>query len=361
MTVEHEDPEYSPPRSGTLLASYFDLHSADGPLHARSVADVGRKLCSDEPIPAYQSTTLSALRRSIELDAPDLPKVDDPRQMDPSLRTEEWAYLCNRLDAWGTLDGVHRLRVAQVLYKLGFWYTVVSLDMGEADKRLKDDRWRLVRLQECALMKMSGEDEVTVPPRTYEIFAKLARDENSPVPSRISAAVNLVVHHARSDRSEADIRLWGTLAETLVDEASPGTLSPLLVSAYWRGISFVPFFRDDHAEVHRMLDEAEAIGAQGVAELGDDRQLLALENMRLVFMTRARAATAAGDAESAERYHRLLVELDPLDSHGHVLLADFLLEDGRLDAARSHYLEAAELGAPHTGYARTRAAYCALA
>ena len=49
------------PRSRELLASYFDLESPGGPLHAQCTADVGLRLAQDLPVPVYQIASLGLL------------------------------------------------------------------------------------------------------------------------------------------------------------------------------------------------------------------------------------------------------------------------------------------------------------
>jgi Tfp pilus assembly protein PilF len=88
--------------------------------------------------------------------------------------------------------------------------------------------------------------------------------------------------------------------------------------------------------------------------------LLALENMHPVLETQARAARAAGELETAERYYRALVAHDPQDAKTHVRFGDYLLSVGSPEQARRHFQEAAVLGAPYTAYAHTQGARCSL-
>jgi hypothetical protein len=339
------------PRSGVLLAAYFDLRTDEGPLHARSVADVGRRFLAGQPIPAYQCVTGSGLRGLIAADAPELPNINDPRELERPRRSPEWEYLCNQLGKWDDLTDDHRLATAQVLFKLGFWQTLVSLPIT----------WQLARIQYSASMKLQGRDDFVLPPELLDVFARLARDDSSPLAKRLGAAVNLLVHHARYDPSRREMARWHDVARGLVNSASPGDLSLVLLSAYWRGSSFAPFFDNDHEQVAQMLDAAELTATQAIDEAEPDQRILALENLRLVLMTRARAAAGASNQIAEESYVRRLAGLDPLDSHAHVVLANFLFKAGRLDEARSSYLTAARLGAPFTEFAQLQALRCAAA
>jgi hypothetical protein len=349
------------PRSGVLLAAYFDLSTDEGPLHARSVADVGRRFLADQPIPAYQCVTGSGLRGLIAADAPELPNINDPRELERPRRTREWDYLCDQLPRWNDLADERRLAAAQVLFKLGFWQTLVSLPITTpaTDTRPGAVGWQLARIKYSASMKLQGRDDFVLPPELRDVFARLARDDGSPLAKRLGAAVNLLVHHARYDRSRREIACWHDIARGLVDAASPGDLSLVLLSAYWRGSSFAPFFDNDHERVAQMLDAAELTATQAVDQAEPDQRVLTLENLRLVLMTRARAAAGAGDQIAEESYVRRLAQFDPLDSHAHVVLANFLFKAGRLDEARSGYLAAARLGAPFTELAQLQALRCA--
>ncbi|WP_328404700.1 hypothetical protein [Nocardia sp. NBC_00403] len=80
--------------------------------------------------------------------------------------------------------------------------------------------------------------------------------------------------------------------------------SSRLTSAYWRGLSFLPYQAGDHAEVARMLDLAEDSAVQAVNEAEPGQLLVALENLHPVLETRGRAAWDAGELESAESYYR---------------------------------------------------------
>jgi hypothetical protein len=359
--VSHDGSNELSPRSGALLAAYFDLRTDEGPLHARSVADVGRRFLAGQPIPAYQCVTGSGLRRLIAADAPELPNIDDPRELARPRRSLEWQHLCDQLSSWDDLADERRLATAQVLFRLGFWQSLalLPLTMPGPDARPEAVGWQLARIRYSAGMKLQGRDDFVLPPELRDVFVRLARDDGSPLAKRLGAAVNLLVHHARYEPSRREVARWHDLARGLVDAASPDDLSLVLLSAYWRGISFAPFFDDDHEQVARMLDEAELAATRAVGQAEPDQRVLALENLRLVLMTRARAAAGADDQIAEESYVRRLARLDPLDSHAHVVLADFLFKAGRIDEARSSYLAAARLGAPFTEFAQLQALRCA--
>ncbi|GIF69392.1 hypothetical protein Ais01nite_74270 [Asanoa ishikariensis] len=348
-------------RSGLLLASYFDLRTAEGPLHAQSVADVGRKFLAGQPIPPYQEIAPSILRHMIMIDDPDVPRISDPRQLAGARRTAEWDALCVQLEWWPKLAPEARLRIAQVLLKLGFWRTI-AVQCAEPNSQVGPPpvALQLRRIRHVAETKLAGRDNVIFAPESHPDLVRLATGEENEVSARIPAALNLLMHHARSpERPEEQIQRWSTLARSLVESAPSSSLSPILLSAYWRGLSFISFRGGAHAETAAMLDEAEWAADRAVEEADPDRRLLACENRYLVVLTRARAAAAAGMFDAAERFHRSLVRQDPLSAQAHVLLGEFLMVRERFHEAVPAFATAARLGAPYSGYARNQAIRCA--
>lgn len=330
-------------RTAEMLAAYFDLRSDHGPVHARIVGLMGRCLARGDPIPACQTVTPSGLRDAIALDAPDLPLINDPRELPTTRRSPEWSHLCDLVSHWDDLRPDDRLRVARVLHKLGLWATLLTLRVPPGSDTT------LVRLRRTAALKVRGEDDFPIPPSMYEIYAATAYDTGAPLGERLSAAVNLAAHHGRNDRSPDEIAPWAGLAMRLLETGAPG---PVLASAAWRAISFLPYYRNDHTAVREMLDEAERLA---LAALGMGEHLIAVENLRVLYQTRGRAAR---DEPIAGHYYRRAVDLDPDDPQTHVTLGDHLLRTGRPDQAYEVFAVAADLGAPYTRYARARMEAC---
>ncbi|MFE7127326.1 hypothetical protein [Streptomyces sp. NPDC057617] len=346
-----------------LLASYFDLHTDRGPLHARATADLGRRYLAGEPIPPYQVVTPGQFRQAISFDFPHLAGINVPQDLPIARRSAEWNFLCAEVSCWKSMGLERKITVARVLSRLGFWATLAALPLPAGDSATGSTTLDHLRLSygHCMARLIVGGPDPRLAAEARQLLGALAENRDFPVPVRISAAVNLVVDHARTDHSMVELLRWQNLARSLLETAPSGTLSLLMLSAYWRGISFIPFQRSDHTEAARMLDAAENYARRALAESAEERHLLVLENLRLVLMTRARAAVAAKDWESAEDFYRALTLHDPLDSKSHVLLADFFVTRGRLIQARQCYRTAARLGAPCTQYARAQADRCAAA
>ena len=361
FNVSSADPRVRPPLTARLLGSYFDLRSDVGPLHARVAADLGNRLLSGRPISAYQTVPPARLRMSITQDCPDLPVLMDPRELPKRQRTPQWRFLCARLEHWDELDAVEQLRIARVLARLGFWGSVASLPVRHGVSAKDLDQRRIAYLHCIALLNTRSR-EPGIEHEAYRIQVDVAEDLSLPSHVRLSAAINVTVMHARSGSDPLRISRWKGLAEALVKEASPGDISDLLMSAYWRGVSLVPFAEQNHDQVSGMLDEAERLArraeaeaeaeAAAAAEPARDHWLLAAENLQLVLEARAGAADSAHDDESALRYYRELVELNPLDSKAFVRMGDFYRAHGDYGSACAAYKQAAVLGAPYTAHAR---------
>lgn len=338
------------------LAAYLDLNSSHGPLHARAVADTGRCYLAGLPLPPYQFSPSATFRAALAEEAGERkPVVRDPRYRPAVHRSAAWQRLCTDLDAWQCLSTAQQLDVSTVLARLGFWTTLAGLPLlGGAPTQ---DALRLAH-RRCVAQRMvtGGDPEVTR--RLRSLLRVQAEDDSLPLPVRLGAAVNLVVEHARSAGSPAALAHWQSAARALVAQAPPGTFSDILLSAYWRGLSFVPFHHGDHDWVREMLDAAERLAHAALRTARPERRLLARENHRLVLMTRARAAQARGCRGKTEHYLRAAIRADPRDPVSHVQLADFLVLTGRLRDAQGSYRRAAALGAPCTAYARAQAVNC---
>ncbi|MEV4017756.1 bacterial transcriptional activator domain-containing protein [Nonomuraea angiospora] len=341
-----------------LLRAYLDLTADAGPLHARSIADLGRRLAAGEQVPSYQINTPSMLRVSLAAAGGAKVACDDPREVPPAERSPRWEHLCAMLDRWAALPAGERAAVAATLSKLGFWATVGHLVPPDLAPERSVHHARLAVLRCNADHKRSGSTPATHAAARMTLAA-IATSRELPAATRLAAAVNLIVDQAKSDRSMQEMDRWKEVADGLVATA-PNELRPVQLSYYWRGVSFLPFFRGDHASVRRMLDEAEDSSVAAVEQAGEDELLLAEENRHPLLETRARAAAVAGDLDEAERYYRALVLLDPEDSKVHVRLADHLFRRERIAEAWEAYQDAAALGVPYTSYAHTQAARCSL-
>ncbi|MFB7720088.1 tetratricopeptide repeat protein [Nocardia sp. NPDC056100] len=340
-------------RSG--LAAYCDLRSDAGPIHARVAADLGAKLLAGESFPFYQTATPALLRVWISLESPDIPVLNDPRELSREHRSPEWEFLCGQVDAWPDLPPAQQLRVVKVLAKLAFWEVIVDLIAPGDDADAEFEVQRLRSQRDTALLHLDADDHRAR--AGIEAFGvRTATDATLPASVRLSAALNLVVSKARSSGGADAAEPWATLAESLLPQVPDEGEGLLLRSVCWRGISYVPHLRGDRETTRRRLDNAEDFAVRALAQAS----LSAQENMIPILQTRARAAWDCGDLDAAHNYYRRLADHDPLDPSGCLRLAEFLFRTDRAADARTVYLRAAALGTPDRSYALAQAARCAV-
>jgi HEXXH motif-containing protein len=343
------------PLTATILTAYFDLCSERGPLHAQVTADLGRRLLRESPFPPYQVVTSAGLRASIAADWPGLPTLSDPRQLPMRWRSAPWKFLCAEIDRWNRLSVAQQLRAARVLARLGFWALLASLPVNHDPANRPLDGLRLMALHCTALRAVQGATP-ELGAEAFQIQRSIAADPDLPVSTRLSAAVNATVMHGRSGSPPAAVWECAALAQQLVSQAAPGELSDLLLSAYWRGISFAPLAEGNHRLVAEMLDGSERLARRAVAAPAREQRLLTAENLYLVLETRGQAADLAGDTRSADDYFAEFTRRDKLDARSFVRLGDFFLGHEEFTQAGHAYRRAALLGAPYTAYARGRLA-----
>ncbi|WP_157229119.1 hypothetical protein [Nocardia brevicatena] len=344
-------------QSGKLLAAYSDLCSNTGPIHARVATDLGARLQSGAWFPAYQVATPPCLRAFISMDAPNVPYLEDPRELPVDERSKPWQLMCVSVDKWHALEDMQRLRIGRVLAKLGFWQFVADLIEPGDEPCDTLETLSLSHLRAVARHQLDERDTNAVA-LLAETRIAMATNEQLPIAARLASAVYLTVHYVRKQRDNARARRWQTYATSLRSSVRSDSLPWVLNSVYWRAVSYIPYLEGNHRLVSEMLDQAEECAIKALDQAAEDSRLAALENMGPLFETRGRAAWDVGDLATAETYYRRLVDHDPWDAKGHVRLADFLRDTGQSAQARESYSQAAELGAPYTIYAQTQADQC---
>ncbi|OIJ85005.1 hypothetical protein BIV25_45165 [Streptomyces sp. MUSC 14] len=351
------------PRSRELLASYFDLESSGGPLHAQCTADVGRRLVEGLPVPVYQIASLGLLREALKAEQPRELNPEDPRDVPETARSKSWWQLCGMIDGWHGLSAADRSRVVTSLAKLGFWKTVAQLVRADTPGGDCLDSLRLTYFRHNADAQLAPDAKTAAAAfvRARGVMETIAQREDFPAPVRFGAAAHMIVLCAKGDREKAlaAMRHWRQAADEMARQAEE-PMEALHTSIYWRGVAFIPFFEGDHAEVKRQLELAEQYALEAVKTADPDSAPLARENVHPVLETSGRSAKARGDLAAAERFYRRMAEWDPLDAKVHVRLGDFLRGEQRTAEARDVYRTAARLGAPYAAYAHCQAARCSI-
>lgn len=353
-----------PTPAAWLLRPYLDLGGDGGPVHARATASLGGTLLDDDgPERPFQGNTHSELRPRLlaEVARPGY-DVDWPPDLPDDLRTPRWDALVEGVAGWAAAPPMRRLKVVGLLNRLGLWHATLRLVPAPsvADVESDDEVAALALPRIVAAFKVGG---AAVKDDVERTFAAVATRASSPA-LRLSAAVNLVVHHAKLGGAPATVARWADVAaraRAAVDAAGtePGTgagFDAIAASAYLRGVSYLPFLDGRPQEAAAMLDDAEALAREALADPA--ARLHAEENLHAVLETRSKEALAAGDLDLALQRAIALTDHDPLDAKVWAQRGDIEAAAGSTTSALASYRRAARLGAPATGAAWRKAGTC---
>lgn len=354
-----------PTPAAWLLRPYLDLGGEGGPVHARATASLGDAVLDDGgPERPFQGNTHSELRPRLlaEVARPGY-DVDWPPDLPVGLRTPRWEALVEGVAGWAAAPPVRRLKVVGLLNRLGLWHATLRLVPAPslADVEHDDHVASLAIPRVVAAFKVGGAGVRDDVERT---FAAVATRAAGPPALRLSAAVNLVVHHAKLGGGPAAVARWADVAaraRAAVVAAGTGLeagagFDAIAASAYLRGVSYLPFLDGRPQEAAAMLDDAEALAREALADPA--ARLHAEENLHAVLETRSKEALAAGDLDLALQRATALTDHDPLDAKVWAQRGDIEASAGSTASALASYRRAARLGAPVTGAAWRKAGTC---
>lgn len=354
-----------PTPAAWLLRPYLDLGGDGGPVHARATASLGGTLLDDGvPERPFQGNTHSELRpRLLDEVARPAYDVDWPADLPDDLRSPGWEALVEGVASWAAAPPLRRLKVVGLLNRLGLWHATLRLvpAPSEADLAHDDQVAALALPRVVAAFKVGG---AAVRDDVERTFAALATRAGGPPSLRLSAAVNLVVHHAKLGGDPIAVARWAEVAagaRAAVDAAGTGPgagtgFHAIAASAYLRGVSYVPFLDGRPQEAAAMLDDAEALAREALADPA--ARLHAEENLHAVLETRSKEALAARELDLALQRATALTDHDPLDAKVWLQRGDVEAAAGSTASALGSYRRAARLGAPATGAAWRKAGTC---
>lgn len=346
-----------------LLRPYLDLTLADTcPLHALGVEISYSQLIDPEQPFFAPQTHPQAQFRSIFLKEARLPEyaIEHPAQLDNQLRTERWQRLVELTAGAADATVETRLRLATCLNSLGLYSATASVIPRIAEAEVVRDPFAalLAMKRAHAVWKADPtEPNERENVRSLELATRTCGDSEHHV--RLRAAVTLVVYFAKTRRRDRSaVADWRRTAEREYARLKPEEdwRDLLYASAFWRGVSFLPYISGDREMTRNELDRAEVF-ARGADTGTEARQMLAAQNLHPLLETRTKEAVWAGQPELATARARELVKLDPVDPKVHIALGDVLRERS-VAAALDCYREAARLGAPFTALAHFRIGRC---
>jgi tetratricopeptide (TPR) repeat protein len=351
---------------GMLLRPFVDLEPCErGPLCARGIEQYwiafvdtrGPRFALQRALPRPFRAQLLSEAGVAEYQA------EDPREVNPAIRTDRWRSVCKALDLWPELTTDQQCRLARMLHALCFYSLISSLipDIPETEIAADADR------AELAYLRASARYMLNLPNRSVDyVDADLSELERivAVVPRdhvvAISGALLILVHKAKTGAPVEELVEWRARAERILEAAlakSDDFARALWLSRYHRAAAFVPQRQGDRAEVIRMMDLAEHYGL-AMVPTGAGQELRQLENLYPVIESRTKEALWLGDMDLALAHAQRLIKLDPYDSRAWLELGQVRLKRKECAPAAEAYAAAAMLGPPSTAVGRHMAGLC---
>lgn len=248
-----------------LNRPYFNLASFnEGPPHLYGIEFCYRNLVGDNPMPyGVQVNFSSRFRKSlIEQTGMIQYQVDNPLQLAKELRTERWEKLCDYLTHYQELKPVTKLRVINLLKSLCLHHSVLEYVPHFSDAEIASQP-DIAALAWCrAISNLILKIDFGRLDSLKEIEAIAI---NAPFGTRLkfSAAIQLVVYYAKTFKDVVKAEYWRSFATKEIQ-----TLKPiiddfdykLLMSIYYRAVSFVPLLHQDKQKVIEEMDLCQFYG-----------------------------------------------------------------------------------------------------
>lgn len=340
-----------------LNRPYFDLGPFNGgPPHLYGIELNYRNLISDTLVPYGLQVNNSPYFRESLLEETGMVqyRVNNPLQLANELRTERWNKLCDYLTHYQELQPATRLRVMNLLRSLCLHQTVLEYVPKLSDSEIASDP-ALAALAWCreisSLILNSDYGYGTLDNlKELEIIAT-----NAPSGTRLrfNAAIQLVVEYANTFRDVASAELWRSIATKEIQDLKPLLDDfdyKLLMSIYYRAVSFVPLLHKDKEKVIQEMDLCEFYGENLTCE-NEAQQIVANENLNILTESRTKEALWLRNLDLAEERARRLVQMEPLDPRYRLELGELLIKLGKIEEAAKMYGSATRLGPPGTAVA----------
>jgi tetratricopeptide (TPR) repeat protein len=338
-----------------MLGTYVNL-SAPGPvapIHAWRPWLSWQKCCreTEQPEGNLQRVLPPGFRESlaIELGGTGRYAVFAPNELDPALRTAAWDDLCELLGSYEALSPRKQAAVLETLLSLGFFNTIARIAaMPSADAIASSTEQASIGLIIAAakiILANVGQGKYDL--SLYEFVATHALLAS---PTRFTAAIELVVQHAKYTGDVEAAAHWRAVAQSALDllvgaRGQDSFASLLLISRFYRSGAYVPFMRGERKQVERemQLCEDHALAMQPGSHV---EQLVATENLVPVLQSRAKEARWLRDLPLALSRLERARDLDPLDSLRWVELGEIHLDLSNYADAFACYTTAARLAPP---------------
>lgn len=345
-----------------LNRQYFDLGPLNGGRpHHYGIEFSYRSLINNTKLPYTVQVNISPFFRESLVKETGMfqYQVDHPLQLAQELRTERWKKFCEYLSNYQELPNLTKLRVMNLLRSLCF-HRLVKEYIPEMSGSEIADNVELATLAWCRALSsfITHFDE-----RTFDYVKEIeviATHAPSGSKAKINAALQLVVEYAKTFGNLAGAEFWREVVTKEIQILKPSLNDfeyNLLMSMYYRSVSFVPFLRRDKQKVVEEMDLCESYARNLIGE-NELQQVVARENLSLCIESRSKEAIWLNNLDLAEERVRLIVQMEPLDPRYHLELAEVLIKQGKLEEAAKVYRSATRLGPPGTPVAWFMAGQC---
>jgi tetratricopeptide (TPR) repeat protein len=345
-----------------LQRPYFDLGSSNtGSLHHYGIEFTYKSLTTDISISPGVQVNISPLFREELIQATGLHqyRIKNPISLPDELQTERWKKLCDFLVNYNELETSTRVKVVNTLRSLCFHEAVLDYVPRMSASEISSST-ELAALAWCrAVSNRFIHYDYSGTPDLNEI-ENIAINAPRESRTRINASLLLVVEYANSSKDVESAEFWRSFAENIIQEIRPDLSDfeyNLLMSVYYRSVSFVPFLHNDKDRLIEEMDLCEFHGKNLFCE-SEHQQIIARENFNLLTESRAKEALWLGDVDLAEERTRLLVQREPLDPRYHLELGEILIKQHKIEESLKIYRSAARLGPPGTQIAWFMAGQC---
>lgn len=346
-----------------LNRQYFDLGPLNGGRpHHYGIEFSYRSLIDNAKLPYSVQVNISPFFRESLVKETGMFQyhVEHPLQLPKELRTERWEKFCEYLSNYQELPTLTKLRVMNLLRSLCF-HRVVKQYIPEMSGSEIADNVELASLAWCRALSslITHFDD-----RTFDYIQEIeAIATHAPSGSKvkINAALQLVVEYSKIFGDLPASEFWREVVTKEIELLKPSLDEfeyNLLMSIYYRSVSFVPFLRRDKQKVVEEMDLCESYARNLLNGKNELQQVVARENLSLCIESRSKESIWLKDLDLAEERVRIIVEMEPLEPRYHLELAEVLTKRGKFEEAAKVYRSATRLGPPGTPVAWFMAGQC---
>lgn len=342
---------------------YFDLGSfKGGPPHLHGIEFCYNHLIENVSMNYGVQVNFSSTFRESLINETKMTQyqIKNPLELPSQLRTERWEKLCDHLVHYNELQSDTKLKTMNLLRSLCLHHAVVeyipifSETEIAADANIASLAW-CRSISSSILMQDSSKKQDLSELEKIAIHASKSR-------LKIGAAIQLVVHYAKSYRDIEKAQFWRETAHREIQELKSSIDDfdyNLLMSIYYRAVSFVPLLRAEQEVVVHEMDLCQSYGESLINNGNNEIQkIIANENLNILLESRTKEALWLKDLDLAHERTQRLIQMEPLDPRYYLEFGEILMKQGKFEEAAKTYRSAVRLGPPGTVVAWFMAGQC---